>query len=303
MSKDVEAIRGSASSKEIRSKRIRRLVRRMLIGVALPTLLGIIYYGFWAAPQYDSVSLVSVQSAKDGKVVTAKRDAQAVKEYVLSRAVLRELNDNHGWQPHYGGDQGDLWSRLPSDAGEDTRYQYYLDKVSVEYLDESGSLELRVRAFSSEAAQTFSKAILSSAEKMLASQFEALRIDTVLSAEEQAKDARSALAAADQAMSKISNGSSADAPEKSVRSEFDAAQFQVELARKRLDAKLAALDEAQLRAVQGKLRLVTISAPSQPSEAAHPRRLWGIVTVFVLSLVGMAVFSMLGAAVREHARF
>lgn len=66
---------------------------------------------------------------------------------------------------------------------------------------------------------------------------------------------------------------------------------------------LVARDAAQLRSMEGKQRLVTISAPSQPSQAAHPRRLWGMLTVLVLSLVGMAVFTMLAAAVREHARF
>jgi capsule polysaccharide export protein KpsE/RkpR len=40
-----------------------------------------------------------------------------------------------------------------------------------------------------------------------------------------------------------------------------------------------------------------------PDAPTHPRRVWGVATIFVLALVLMGVVSLLAAAVREHAKF
>jgi capsule polysaccharide export protein KpsE/RkpR len=49
--------------------------------------------------------------------------------------------------------------------------------------------------------------------------------------------------------------------------------------------------------------LVVISAPAAPDEASGPRRAYGVLTAFVLSLLAYAILSLLVAAVREHAQF
>ncbi len=302
MSSEVERSRVDASSREIRRARLRRLLRRLTLWVVLPTVAGIIYYGLIAAPQYDSVGLVSLQSSKDAKVVIMKRDSKSVKEYMLSRDMFQHLLAGAGWFEHFNS-KGDRWSKMSSSAGPEEQYRYFRDKVKVSYLDDTGSLELRVRAFSGKDAQKFASAIIAASETMLASQYEDLIAGDLALAEEQATKASAALTLADQALGALLQRQSEQPATGAIVAEIDSAHFQVELARKRLEDKLAARDQAQVLALEGKQRLVTISAPSQPSKPSKPRRLWGITTVFVLSLVSMAVFSMLGAAVREHARF
>jgi capsule polysaccharide export protein KpsE/RkpR len=49
--------------------------------------------------------------------------------------------------------------------------------------------------------------------------------------------------------------------------------------------------------------LVVVSAPSSPSEPTYPHRLYGIVTVFLVSAALYAIGSLLVAAAREHAQF
>ena len=53
---------------------------------------------------------------------------------------------------------------------------------------------------------------------------------------------------------------------------------------------------------QGRTALITISRPSLPDVASYPRRIWGIVTVFVVALALMAVIGLFAGAVREHAK-
>jgi capsule polysaccharide export protein KpsE/RkpR len=50
-------------------------------------------------------------------------------------------------------------------------------------------------------------------------------------------------------------------------------------------------------------RLVVISPASLPAAASGPRVAWDVATVFVTAAVLVAVLSLLGAAIREHANF
>jgi capsular polysaccharide transport system permease protein len=85
--------------------------------------------------------------------------------------------------------------------------------------------------------------------------------------------------------------------------EFEPAIFEKEIAQQLYETALRSLEMARTEALREQRYVETISAPSLPSEATHPRRLWGIATVFVLSVVLMGVVTMLTAAVREHAKF
>ncbi|HTU60499.1 MAG TPA: hypothetical protein VMF89_18740, partial [Polyangiales bacterium] len=50
-------------------------------------------------------------------------------------------------------------------------------------------------------------------------------------------------------------------------------------------------------------KLVVVSAPSRPNEPTYPNRLYGIVTVALVSAALYAIGSLLVAAAREHAQF
>jgi capsule polysaccharide export protein KpsE/RkpR len=53
----------------------------------------------------------------------------------------------------------------------------------------------------------------------------------------------------------------------------------------------------------GKDHLLVISQPSLPSESTYPRRAYGVLATFLVSLALYAVGSLLIAAAREHAQF
>jgi capsule polysaccharide export protein KpsE/RkpR len=53
----------------------------------------------------------------------------------------------------------------------------------------------------------------------------------------------------------------------------------------------------------GKDHLLVISHPSRPSESTYPRRAYGVLATFLVSLALYAIGSLLIAAAREHAQF
>lgn len=233
----------AVKSAEVRRRRLRRLGIRLAIWVGLPTVLAIVYYGLIAAPQYHSVAVVAVQSAHASvatsaaidKVLppaTSNQDGHIVREYILSREMVRHLVEDHDLVHRYS-EMGDWFSSLDDDAPFEEIFAYYLERTEVAYRSASGTMTLQVRAFSPEAAQAMAEAVLDESQTIL----------------------------------------------------------------DRLTAERAVQQVAQ-----GRTALITISRPSRPDVASYPRRVWGIVTVFVVSLALMAVIGLFAGAIREHAK-
>ncbi len=167
------------TAKQLRKLRARRIALRLVIGVGVPTLLAALYYGTLVQPQYESVTSFTIQSADgagQGSPLsllvasvpgTAGRDVMLVREYVESRDMLALLIRDHGWAEHYAEPSVDYFSRLPSDAPFEDRYEHYLDHVDIEHDSESSVLTLSVRAFSAAKAEELGQAILDASERMV----------------------------------------------------------------------------------------------------------------------------------------
>ncbi len=84
-----------------------------------------------------------------------------------------------------------------------------------------------------------------------------------------------------------------------------AARYQVllldnELAAKQLAASLASLQEAHAEAARKRAYVERIASPSLPDYPVRPRRLGGILAVFVLGMMAWGILTILLAGVREH---
>lgn len=77
-------------------------------------------------------------------------------------------------------------------------------------------------------------------------------------------------------------------------------ELEREFAAKRLTAALTSLQEARNEARRQQAYVERIVQPSLPDEAAHPRRLRGILATFILGLVAYGILTMLLAGIREH---
>ncbi len=165
---------GEASAKAVRQQRARRLVIRFALWVGLPTIVSIFYYGCVVTEQYESVAIVTVQSNErsvSGLEALAgggrSRDAQLIRDYVESRAMSKLLVERHGFAEHYQSSDVDWFSRLDDDDGVEKTHDHYREMVTIVYRSQSGTLHLKVRAYSSEAAHRFAKVILQASEDKL----------------------------------------------------------------------------------------------------------------------------------------
>ncbi len=207
MSELPKEARGMSRARQVRRDRARRLAIRFAIVVGIPTLLSIVYYGWVATPQYESIAIVSVQSSKGPMaglgmlaaiipMATSGRDTILVREYVRSRDMMQLMDENHRMFSHYRNPDADWWSRLASDANSEDRYKYYRDKVGVHFSSKANTLTLRIRAYSGEKAQAFATAILGYAEQMVNRMSDRARQDRI-------KLAKSELAIAETRLTKV----------------------------------------------------------------------------------------------------
>lgn len=254
--------------RELRRLRARRLVRRLGLGVVLPTILASLYYGVLVTPQYESVSAFTVQAADAPAAPqlellfasvpgNAGRDAQLVREHALSRDMLDHLVENHGFVEHYADGSIDFVSRLDEDAGSEEMHDYYLDHFEVEYDSAAGLLKLRVLAFDAESAQRFAQAILDKSESMVNDLSARARTDRTSLAQEELARAEERLGEARTALTEAqSEGSELD-PMQSAAALYES--------RAQLEAQLASA-RAELSALRG------TAAMGSPEIVAQQRR-------------------------------
>jgi len=84
--------------------------------------------------------------------------------------------------------------------------------------------------------------------------------------------------------------------------DFEEAALEKEFAEKAYASALSALEMVRLEAAQQQRYLVTIAPPSRAEESTRPPRVLRVISVFLLALMLFATVTMLGAAIREHAR-
>ncbi len=378
-----EALSAQQTAREIRRARARELAVRFGIWVVVPTILGVVYFGCLASPQYESISVFTIQANDRVGVgsealaaflpsVNVAKDAALVREYIDSRAMLDLLEKQEGLIEHYEDTDIDWFSRLAKDASYEEIYDYYKKKVKVDDTVGRGMLKLRVRAFSAEKAQAFSRAILKAAEKMVNELLSRGSRDRIEYAEKEVKNAQDRLSKArakllslqgegadinptesaeavlqirteletelakaradldtaasvmrrdapqvvelrqrvaslkhqiaNQNKRLVNSDSDSDSINASI-ARFEPAMLEKELAQNAFQTALKTLELARLEAIREQRYLVTLAAPSLPDGPTHPRRIWGMLTVFVLALALMGLVSLLVASVREHAKF
>ncbi len=194
--------RGS-TVRDLRKSRALRLLRRLAIGVGVPTLGAAIYLGLVATPQYESIALFTVQEDGAGGHLPAMlgaipgsgaaRDIVAVREHILSRDMLANLLEAHGFAEHYRNPEADYFSRLGEGLPSEDVYEYYLSQVELEH-DELGSmLTLHVRAFTGEDAKRLAQAILDAAVAKVNAMDAQSREDRIALAEVQVHEAETRL--------------------------------------------------------------------------------------------------------------
>jgi capsular polysaccharide transport system permease protein len=350
--------------------------------VAAPTVVAVLYYGLVASdvyvsesrflvrsPQHQTPSGLVGQLLQSSGISHSQDDTYAVRDYILSRDALKELDDKLNLRKSFSSSDVDILDRFPGlgwNRSFEKFYLYYGKHVGVDYDPVSSITILTARAFTADDARKINDLLLNISERLVNTLNDQSRRDLigfadneVKIASDKAKEASLALlsyrsrqevfepdkqaaiqlegvakiqqeliatemelaqikklspdnpqiGALNNRASSLRDAISAEAAKvTSSRGSFSARApnferlaLDVQFADKQLGVALAELESARAEALQKQLYLERLVQPSLPDKAMEPKRFRSVLIVFVLSLIGWAVASILIASVREHA--
>jgi capsular polysaccharide transport system permease protein len=175
-----------------------------MIIVVLPTLLAAIYFGAVASDVYTSESrflVRSPQKPQSGGTVNlllqssgfthSQDDTYSVRDYILSRDALKELDAKLKIRSRFGSDKIDVFNRFPGVFGFGTSfeqfYRYYGDHVSVEYDPLSSISVLTVKAYTAKDAYDINSLLIDISERLVNTLNDRSRRDLISFADNEVK--------------------------------------------------------------------------------------------------------------------
>jgi capsular polysaccharide transport system permease protein len=168
----------------LRPKPIDRLMRAIAVALLLfvlivPNVVAVVYFGFIASDQYAAETRFTVRTSEPmadrqdvsdmSGIPSAQiiQDTQIVYNFVYSKEMLNILEREANFQKVYGRADADWYARLPADATEEDKLDYWESMVDRKVSATSGIVTLRVRAFSAEEAQVVAKVIVKASEQLI----------------------------------------------------------------------------------------------------------------------------------------
>jgi capsular polysaccharide transport system permease protein len=210
--------------------------RLFLATVVLPTILAILYFGFFASDVYVSETQFVVRRpdkpATSGLGVLLKStgfsnandEVYAAQDYVRSRDALRALNKNGTVAEAYGRRDISIFNRfdpLGLNGTFEDLYRYYQGKVSIQYDATSSIVQVSVRAFRPEDAFRFNRQLLALAEGLINRLNNRARNDVVQFAAGEVRDAQVAAQNAAVALAAFRNTHGVVDPEEQAKAQLE----------------------------------------------------------------------------------
>jgi capsular polysaccharide transport system permease protein len=175
-----------------------------VVFVLVPTGSATLYYGLLASKVYVSESRFLVRSpqrsAQTGGVFGqllqgtgishSQDDTYAVRDYILSRDALKELDDKLAIRQLYSTTAADVLDRFPGlswDRSFEELHRYYAKHVGVEYDPVSSISVLTVRAFTAEDAYKINAQLLEMSERLVNTLNDRSRQDMIRFADNEVK--------------------------------------------------------------------------------------------------------------------
>ena len=215
---DATRDRESVSSRS--SARWWAILRSFLVMVGLPTALTGTYYGVVASDVLVSETRYAIRTGEQapatgllasmlGPAATTRAgdDASIVRDYILARDMLDELDRELDLRSHYSAATIDPLSRLRPDATEEEFLEYYRDRIEVEVEAGTDITVLKVRAFDAETARDIAGEIIELSERLVNRMSERITDDTLRFARRELAQAETLIREANQAVTRFRNES------------------------------------------------------------------------------------------------
>lgn len=154
----------------------------LILTVALPTVLTGIYLHQYAADQYVSEFRYRLRHAQPAKLentsalaglagagaaLETMTDSEIVVQYLQSRQVIDDIQQDVDLDTIYGRNQRDWWNSLPHGEPIEDKVKYWRHVADPFFDASTGVTTVKVRAFERADAQRVSQALLTSAEKLV----------------------------------------------------------------------------------------------------------------------------------------
>ena len=178
-----------------------------LIVVVLPIATGAIYYLAIAADQYVAEFRMTLRRVEAPQIAplqlfggditqsTAASESQIVAQYIASRAIVDELNPALDFRTLFSPTAADWWARLHSPASIEQLVHYWNGQVDPFYDASTGTVVVRLRAFTPGDALRLAQAVVAVSEKLVNDLSARARRDAVGRAETELSAAEARLAA------------------------------------------------------------------------------------------------------------
>lgn len=214
------------------AKSLRLVSPLFLLTVVLPTAAAILYYGFFASEVFVSESSFVVKSPdkpstsgfgvllKSAGFSNSNDEVFAAQDYIRSRDALHAINRNNAFRRSYSAADISIFDRFNPTGlrgSFEDLYDYFLDKVTVNYDTSSSITKLTVRAFNARDAQRFNEELLELAEATVNRLNTRGRTDLITFAMHEVDDAKAESRSAASALASFRNRSGVVDPEKQAQ--------------------------------------------------------------------------------------
>ena len=196
------------------------ILRSFLIMVGLPTALTGTYYGVVASDVFVSETRYAIRTGEQapatgllasmlGPAATTRAgdDASIVRDYILARDMLDELDRELDLRSHYAAAAIDPLSRLRPDATEEEFLEFYRDQIEVEVETGTDITVLKVRAFDAKTAREIAREIIELSERLVNRMSERITDDTLRFSRHELAQAETLIRQANQAVTQFRNES------------------------------------------------------------------------------------------------
>lgn len=281
--------------------------------VVVPTLASILYFGPIASDVYVSESRFLVRSPQQnsqvglGGVLAAVgmdktgQDGFIVVNYVESMDAMMAVNKSINLLELFASKKIDIFNRFASfywNTSYERLLQYFNDRVEIVYEPLSSIATLTVRTYSSQSAYDINLQLLEHSEALVNRMSDEARQDLIDFASFEVNAARANLEKADGALLAFRTQSNTENANFIVK--FQQLQLERDTAEKQLGSAIAALEQARIDAQRKRLYIERIVEPNLPDYPLEPKRLYGVLTTFLLSFIIWGVVRMFVAGVKEH---
>jgi capsular polysaccharide transport system permease protein len=174
--------------------------------VVVPTVCAIIYFGLIASDVYTSESRFLIRSPQkpvqtgllgdflqSTGITHSQDDTYSVRDFILSRDALKELDGTLAIRRLYTRDAIDWFGRFPDfdrDRSFEAFFKYYRNHVGVDYDPVTSISVLSVRAFSAQDAYRINSLLLDMSERLINRLNERSRQDLIRFAQSEVKIAQ-----------------------------------------------------------------------------------------------------------------